>query len=177
MELKVEGRNLNVRDSWQEKIQEEQERLDRHHPGLVHNLRVSVEAKGQQKLGGYEVRLVAGVPNGTIVVKKKGETVRSLLIDAFDKLGLQLKELQRKRRQTSKVPSEGDVAASVGGVIKKLFPHESYGFITTADRRDIYFHENALKGLSMEQLSEGDAVQFAETDGDKGPQASWVRTA
>ena len=176
MELKVEGRNLDVRNSWQEKIQEEQERLDRHHPGLVLNLRVSIEAKSQQKLGGYEVRLVAGVPNDTIVVKKKGETVRSLLVDAFDKLGLQLKELQRKRRQTSKV-SEGDVAAIGEGVIKKLFPHESYGFITTVDRRDVYFHENALKGLSMEQLSEGDAVQFAETDGDKGPQASWVRTA
>ena len=84
MELKVEGRNLDVRTSWQEKIQEEQERLDRHHPGLVHNLRVSIEAKSQQKLGGHEVRLVAGVPNDTIVVKKKGETVRSLLIDAFD---------------------------------------------------------------------------------------------
>ena len=176
MELKVEGRKLDVRNSWQEKIQEEQERLDRHHPGLIHNLRVSIEAKSHQKQGGHEVRLVAGVPNDTIVVKKKGETVRSLLTDAFDKLGLQLKELQRKRRQTSK-PSEGGMAAIGGGVIKSLSPYESYGFISTADGRDVYFHENALKGLSMDQLSEGDAVQFAETDGDKGPQASWVRTA
>lgn len=177
MELKVEGRNLDVRKSWQEKIQEEKERLTRHHPGLILNLRVTIEETSQHKQGGNEVRLVAGVPNDTVVVKRKGDSVRPLLVDAFDKLGLQLKELQRKRRQTNKVAEPAAVAAGGVGVIKTLSPYESFGFIVANDGREVYFHENALKDLVMDELSEGDSVSFGVTEGDKGPQASWVRSA
>ncbi len=175
MELKVEGRNLEVRNSWQEKIQEEKDRLVRHHAGLVLNLRVSIEETSQQKQGGHKVKIIAGVPNDTLVVQRKGVNVRTLLTESFDTLGLQLKELQRKRRQTPKV-GEGQAAAiPLQGVIKSLSPFESYGFITTMDGRDIYFHENALKGIALEKLSEGDEVRFAATDGLKGPQATWVK--
>ncbi len=175
MELKVEGRNLDVRKSWQEKIQEEKERLTRHHPGLILNLRVTIEETTHHKQGGYEVRIVAAVPNDTVVVKKKGDSVRPLLVDAFDKLGMQLKELQRKRRQTVKVPDVGAEILGGTGVIKNVSPFESYGFIVASDGREVYFHENALKDLAMEDLSEGDLVSFGVTEGDKGPQATWVR--
>jgi len=175
MELKVEGRNLDLRKSWQEKIEEEKERLGRHHPGLVFNLRVTIEETSHQKQGGYKVGLVAAVPNDTVVVKRKGESVKPLLIDAFDKLGYQLKELQRKRRQTNKVPEAVEVLDNLGK-IKSLSPYESYGFITSVEGQEIYFHENALKDVAMDKLSEGDKVSFGVTDGDKGPQATWVRS-
>ncbi|MBU4263482.1 MAG: cold shock domain-containing protein [Proteobacteria bacterium] len=177
MELKVEGRNLEVRKSWQDRIEEEKERLMRHHPGLILNLRVTIEETTSHKQGGYEVRLVTGVPNDTVVVKRKGDSVAPLLVEAFDTLGLQLKELQRKRRQTSKVPEAGGEIGAGLGVIKRLSPYESYGFIFADDGREIYFHENALKDLVMDQLAEGDAVSFGVTEGHKGPQATWVRTA
>lgn len=180
MELKVEGRNLNLRKSWQERIDEEKERLIRHHPGLVHNFRVTIEETTSHKQGGFEVRLVAVIPNDTVVVKKKGDSVKPLLVDAFDTLGLQLKELQRKRRQTqtNKVaPALTDEIVSTNGVIKNVSPFESYGFIVSTDGREIYFHENSLKDLAIDQLSEGDAVTFGVTEGDKGPQATWVRSA
>lgn len=99
MELQVEGRNLDIRNAWQEKIDAEKAKLVRHHAGLVHHLRVTLEETASHKSGGYEVRLVAGVPNDTVVVTRKGESVRTILGEAFDTLGLQLKELQRKRRQ------------------------------------------------------------------------------
>lgn len=175
MELKVEGLNLKIRNSWDEKIAEERDRLDRHHPGLIQNLRITVEATNSHKSGGYEVRLIAGVPNDTVVVKRKGEAVRPMLVDAFDTLGLQLKELQRKRQRSSQKPELGATAAGCAGVVKKLSPFESYGFIFDDTGRDIYFHENALKNLGIEELKEGDSVLFGETSGDKGPQASWVR--
>lgn len=174
MELQVEGRNLEIRKTWQEKIEEERKRLTRHHPGLIHTLRVSIEDTTSHKTGGYELSMVATVPNDTVVVKRKGEAVKTLLVDAFDTLGLQLKELQRKRRQTVKVP-EGGRSTGAAGVIKSLYPFESYGFVTTPDGREIYFHENALKDISISQLTEGTDVRFGETQGDKGPQASWVR--
>ncbi len=175
MELKVEGRNLDLRKSWQEKIEEEKERLGRHHPGLVHNLRISIEATSHQKQGGHEVKLVAGVPNDTVVVTRKGELVRPLVTEAFDTLGLQLKELQRKRRQSQKMADAGD-AGSVLGTIKSLSPFESYGFIATLEGKDVYFHENSLKNLVMDDLAEGDSVVFGLSQGDKGPQAAWVRS-
>ena len=176
MELQVEGRNVELRKSWQDKIEEERERLFRHHPGLVHNLRVTIEGTASHKSGGFEIRMVATVPNDTVVVKRKGEAVKSLLIEAFDTLGLQLKELQRKRRQTFK-EGEAGVPKGANGVIKSLFPFESYGFLLTPDGREVYFHENALKDTTMAQLGEGDAVRFGETEGLKGPQAAWVKAA
>ena len=177
MELQVEGRNVEIRNSWQEKIGVEKDRLDHHHPGLVHNLRVTIAATASHKEGGYELQLVASVPNDTVVVKRKGEIVKALLRDAFDTIGLQLKELQRKRRQTVKVGEGVLEGLVVDGVVKKLVPHEAYGFISASDGREVYFHENALKDLKMDQLTEGDVVKFGESDGDKGPCASWVRSA
>ncbi len=174
MELKIEARNVELRKGWQTKIQEEQEKLIRFYPNFVLHLRVSIEATTHYKEGGFEVKLVASVPNDTAVVTRNAETVRAALTESFDVLTLQLKEMQRKKRKTIKQPNQ---AASTDGlgIIRKISPHESYGFITSADKRDIYFHENALKNLNMDELSEGDSVAFGETTGDKGPQASWVR--
>ncbi|MDR9501149.1 MAG: HPF/RaiA family ribosome-associated protein [Desulfurivibrionaceae bacterium] len=177
MELKVEGLNLKVRNAWRDKIEEEKERLERHHASLVHNLRVTLEQTSSHKEGGYEVRLIAGVPSETVVVKRRGEAVPPILVEAFDTLGLQLKEFQRKRRKSSKNQEVVGATPAGLGVIKKLSPFESYGFILAADGRDVYFHENSLKGLDLDALVEGDAVTFGESAGDKGPQASWVRAS
>lgn len=102
MELQVEAKNLEMRKAWLDKVEEEKERLSRHHPGLVHHLRATIEGTKHHKEGGYELRVVASVPNDTVVVKRKGEKVVPMLIDAFNTLGLQLKEMQRKKRQTGK---------------------------------------------------------------------------
>ncbi len=176
MELKIEARNVELRKSWQDKIEEEKEKLVRYYANYVLHLRVSIEATTHHKEGGFEIKLIATVPNDTVVVSKRGEGVRTLLIEAFDVLSAQLKEILRKKRKNVKqneVGQEGDKF----GVIRKLSPHESYGFITSTDERDVYFHENALKNISMEDLVEGDGVIFGETVGDKGPQASWVKPA
>lgn len=174
MELKIEARNVEMRKGWQNKIQEEQEKLIRHYPNFVLHLRVSIEATTHYKEGGFEIKLVASVPNDTVVVTRKAETVRAALTESFDVLSLQLKEIQRKKRKNKKQATQGEPLDGVG-IIRKVSPHESYGFITSVDKRDIYFHENSLKDLNMDDLSEGDSVIFGETIGDKGPQASWVR--
>ncbi len=176
MELKVEARNVELKKGWQMKIDEEKEKLVRHHAGFVLHLRVSIEATTHHKEGGYEVKIVASVPNDTVVVSRKGERVRPLLIEAFDVLALQLKEILRKKRK-SKKQAEPAAAADSVGVINKVSPHESYGFITTYDDREIYFHENALKNAEIDDLAEGDSVIYGESTGDKGPQASWVRVS
>jgi len=176
MELKVEARNVELKKGWQVKIDEEKEKLIRHYAGFVLHLRVAIEATTHHKEGGFEVKLVASVPNDTVVVHRKGEIVRPLLIEAFDVLSLQLKEILRKKRKAKKNPEQHIETDSVG-IVHKVSPHESYGFITTFDEREIYFHENALKNVTIDDLMEGDSVVFGESFGDKGPQASWVRVA
>jgi len=176
MELKIEARNVELRKGWQTKIGEEQQKLIRHYPNFVLHLRVSIEATAHHKEGGFEIKLVATVPNDTVIVTRNGDTVRAALTESFSVLTLQLKEIQRKKRKNQKQAPQGETADGVG-IIRKVSPHESYGFIMSADKRDIYFHENSLKNINMDELAEGDSVIFGETRGDKGPQASWVRAA
>jgi cold shock CspA family protein/ribosome-associated translation inhibitor RaiA len=176
MELQVDVRNLTMRTAWQEKIDEEKAKLIRHHPGLIQHLRVTIEGTRSHKEGGCELLIVATVPNDTVVVKRKGDRVIALLGDAFNTLGMQLKEMQRKRRQTAKI-QEGIPYDNLVGIVDKLFLDESYGFILTADGRDVYFHENSLKDISIGELAIGDEVLFAQAEGEKGPCAAWVKAA
>ncbi len=174
MELQADARNLEMKKLWQDKINEEKEKLGRHHPGIVQHLRVTIEGTKSHREGGYEIKVVAAVPSGTVVVKRKGEKVVPLLVDAFNTLGQQLKEIQRKKRQTSKA-QEGIQLLEAEGIIKTLFDDEAYGFISTPDGSEIYFNEGALKDISINDLKVGDAVKFAEEMGEKGPSAAWVK--
>lgn len=176
MELKVETRNVELRKSWQDRIDEEREKMTRHYANFVLHLRVSIEATTHHKEGGFALKLIATVPNDTVVVSRKGETMSALLVEAFDVLALQLKEIQRKKRKDQK-GLDASIETGTLGVVRKVSPFESYGFIVTPDQREIYFHENALKDIALDKLIEGDEVMYGETTGDKGPQASWVRVA
>lgn len=179
MELKVEAKNLDLRNSWQEKIEEERARLIRHYANLVLHLRVSIEATPGYREGGYQVALVAGVPGDTVVVKRWGENVRSLLVEAFDVLGAQLKGIVQKKQSHKAGKSLADAALTGPGtgVVRKLVPTESYGFIVAANQDDIFFQAHVLKDVDFAALAEGDAVEFAVEQGDKGLQAAWVRRA
>jgi len=176
MELKIEAKNLDLRKSWQEKIDEERAKLIRHYASLVLHLRVTIEATPGYKEGGYEVRLVATVPNDTVAVKRWGESVRPLLVEAFDVLGGQLKEIVKKKQNHKAAKVQGaTVDNKSSGIIRKIVPDESYGFIVTNDKLDVFFHANSLKDAAMSDLAEGDEVMFAMEEGDKGLQATWVR--
>jgi len=179
MELKVEARNVDMQKSWQEKIEEEREKLIRHYANFVLHLRVSIEATPGYKEGGYEVRLVATVPNDIVVVKRWGEKVHSVLVEAFDVLGLRLKEIVRKRQNNHKVAKHAGSLPGLktSGRIRKLFPEEAYGFIETPDDQEIFFHASSLKDITMDDLDEGDEVLFMIEEGNKGPQAAWVKSA
>lgn len=175
MELNVETRNVELRKGWMDKIESEKEKLVRHYANFIVHLRVSIESHPHHKEGGYEVKLVASVPQDTVVVTRKGEIARGLLTEAFDVLALQLKEIQRKKRGNTKKPA--DEGGDKIGVVRMVSPHESYGFIVDNDGREIYFHENALKDIAIDTLNEGDGVTYGEGVGDNGPQANWVRAA
>ncbi|PIE59460.1 MAG: cold-shock protein [Desulfobulbus propionicus] len=179
MELKIEAKNLDIRKSWQDKIEGERAKLVRNYANFVLHLRVKIEATPGYKEGGYEVHLIASVPQDTVVVKRWGEKVRPLLVETFDVLGQQLKEIVRKKKQKNKaVKANGAVVdGPASGVIRKLFPDESYGFILTGDEQEVFFHAGVLRDISITELDEGDAVTCVIENGEKGPQAAWVKSA
>ena len=60
------------------------------------------------------------------------------------------------------------------GTIKKLVTEKGFGFITS-DSGEVFFHHSAVVGTTMEELREGQAVEFEEGRGPKGPRAENVR--
>ena len=61
------------------------------------------------------------------------------------------------------------------GTIKRVVRDRGFGFIQTADKREVFFHRNSLQGLNFDDLREGDAVEFDEERSEKGPRAANVR--
>lgn len=60
------------------------------------------------------------------------------------------------------------------GRITRLFPQGGYGFIETADGREIHFHGHRVLHDKYRELKIGDRVQFAEEAGVRWPQASMI---
>jgi len=63
------------------------------------------------------------------------------------------------------------------GTIKRL-TDRGFGFIAIEGKeKDLFFHSNELKGVTFEELREGDKVQFEITAGQKGDNATNVSRA
>jgi CspA family cold shock protein len=60
------------------------------------------------------------------------------------------------------------------GTIKKLITEKGFGFIE-GDRGDIFFHHSAVVGTTIEELREGQSVEYEEGRGPKGPRAENVK--
>jgi CspA family cold shock protein len=60
------------------------------------------------------------------------------------------------------------------GTIKKLITDKGFGFIK-GPNGEIFFHHSALVGTTIEQLREGQNVEYEEGRGPKGPRAENVK--
>jgi CspA family cold shock protein len=63
--------------------------------------------------------------------------------------------------------------ATMTGTIKKIMRQKGFGFIKPDDgSEDVFFHRGSLAPRGqIEDLNEGDTVQFQSRKGDKGPVA------
>ena len=63
------------------------------------------------------------------------------------------------------------------GTIKKLMDR-GFGFISTGDEKDLFFHSTVLEGVEFNSLREGQEVEFEKGQGQDGrPSAVKVRLA
>jgi len=54
------------------------------------------------------------------------------------------------------------------GKIKKILAEKGFGFIAGSGD-DLFFHHSELRGVAIEELSEGQNVQYEIGQGKKGP--------
>jgi CspA family cold shock protein len=60
------------------------------------------------------------------------------------------------------------------GKVKWFNPRKGYGFLGTADGRDVFVHYSSIAGDGFKTLDEGDTVLFDIVEGEKGPRATNV---
>lgn len=60
------------------------------------------------------------------------------------------------------------------GTIKKK-TDKGFGFITTGDGKDLFFHSSNVEAPGYEALREGQKVSYTEGRGPKGPRAENVK--
>jgi CspA family cold shock protein len=61
------------------------------------------------------------------------------------------------------------------GTIRTLRVDKGFGFITDSSGNEYFFHRSAIYGEGIEDLREGDSVEFTAGQGPKGPRAENVR--
>jgi len=63
------------------------------------------------------------------------------------------------------------------GKIKRLVSDRGFGFIEGDRGEDLFFHHSAVQGATIEELREGQVVEYEVGRGPKGPCAETVRVA
>jgi cold shock CspA family protein len=146
--------------------------------GRITTCRVVLKAPGgHHRMGLYEVNVRLALPNGrevnvarTAQQDERYTDVDFAINDTFKRARRRLQDHVRRMQGQVKTHE----AQPIGTVIR-LDPTGEFGFLGTADSREIYFHKNSVLDGAFSRLSVGTRVAFTEEAGDKGPQASTVR--
>ena len=163
-------------------IRERAARLERLHPNIT-GCRVVVEIP-YRKSGTGKVPIGIGVevdvPNRATIIgrdveerREKKEDHTAAINNAFDAVERQLARASEVQDREIKQHA----AAGESGVVARMFPQQSYGFIEVKDAPELYFTRNAVIGDAFDDLEVGMVVHVtrAATEGPMGPQASSVK--
>lgn len=198
--LQITFRNMPPSRAIEDNIREKVSKLENFYDRIM-GCRVIVEAphRHHRKGKAYEVRIDLTVPGGELVINRAPKRLKAAesrlpepeaklieshepskhaahadvyvaIRDAFSAAGRKLQDHARRRSGAVKLHESPPRAR-----VTKLFPEEGYGFLETAEGREIYFHGNSVLQPGFDHLEVGAEVHFAEEQGEKGPQATTVR--
>jgi cold shock CspA family protein/ribosome-associated translation inhibitor RaiA len=192
--VQVTFRNMESSEAVKRWVREEARKLDEFYSKIT-GCRVVVELPNRHRKSGnlFHVRVDLTVPGREMVVKRQPnlralparvekkaakrlevkaphKDLRQAINDAFGAMRRRLQNYSRRHRLEVKT-HEGPPLARVA----RVFPREGFGFLETADGREIYFHKNSVLNNSFERLTVGSRVSFVEEKGVQGPQASTVK--
>jgi CspA family cold shock protein len=81
----------------------------------------------------------------------------------------------RSMSRPSLETAEQVAGGTMTGTIRTLRTDKGFGFIKDAGGKDYFFHQSAVQGEGINDLREGDSVEFEVGEGPKGPRAEKVR--
>jgi cold shock CspA family protein/ribosome-associated translation inhibitor RaiA len=160
------------------KVEQRIEKLEKRY-GRATACRIVVKGPGSRhRTGGlYELNIHLTLPDEREVsiertphLDERFQDFDFALNDAFKRARRRLQDQVRRIR--------GDVkqhAPVPTGVIRRIMFQDGYGFLESADGREIYFHRHSVVNGGFDSLEIGQRVNFTEEDGVKGPQASRVK--
>jgi cold shock CspA family protein len=170
-QLQITSRDFPLSEATEAQIRQRAEALESFY-GRLTGCHVVIEApvRHHHKGGPFNVRIDLRVPRRELSVNRQNaEDLAGAIRDAFDAACRQLEDYVRELRGDVKAHDHAPVAR-----VTRIFPEEGYGFLETADGREIYFHRNSVLDGHFDGLQEGARVRFVEEMGEKGSQASTV---
>ncbi|MFP4476299.1 MAG: cold shock domain-containing protein [Desulfatibacillaceae bacterium] len=177
--LEITFRGVEKTPALEALIHRKAEKLDERTGNLI-RCRVTVEKPQSHLKSGspYQVVIDMRVPPGKELVVRRDagegnmhDPLEIVVRDAFDAALRKMNKMMEQLRGEVKQHPEQETVA----VISKLFREPGYGFIRSADGREIYFHKNAVLNDDFESLEPGYGVQYSEEMGEDGPKATSVR--
>lgn len=175
--LQITFHNLPHSEAVTTAIHTAMSRLEAYHDRIM-ACRVVVDQPHRHHREGnpFQIRIDLTVPGSEFVVKREsdsnlGSTALEFMVqDAFEELHQQLDGALSRRRGFVKSHEVTPHAR-----VSKLIPEGDYGFLSTPDGRELFFHRNSVLNGDFKHLDVGTEVSFVEELGDKGPQASTVK--
>ena len=150
-----------------------------HAEGSPYHVHINLTVPGAELVISHEpARTSRARQLGEAEIRKHLETqnlhkyLRQAINDAFKAAGRRLQDYARRQRGDVKHREPRSMAK-----VTQLFQDQGYGFLATKEGREIYFHKDSVLNHAFDHLRVGTTVNFAEEQGDKGPQASSVRIA
>ena len=160
MQIQITWRDVEQSDAIEADIREKLQKLEQFYDRII-SCRVTVEAAHRRHNKGnlYSIHIVLEVPDQEIIVSRdpadhhEHEDMYVTIRDAFDSARRQLQSYASKRRGQVKRHAPHQV-----GRVRMLNPEQDYGFLETADGREVYFHRNSLINTDLDGLAEGTFV-------------------
>lgn len=151
------------------------EKPHRHHrTGAPYHVRIELDVPGDAIIIGSTPSEHAALARGEVERLRKSDEldtvhkyVQLAVQDAFRRAGRRLQDYAR--REAGAVKSHEPLPT---GIVSKLEP--DYGFLRTADDREVYFHRHSVLNNAFDRLRLGSMLRFVEEEGEKGAQASSV---
>ena len=174
----VEFQNLSPTQAVRDAIEKHVDGLEQRW-GRVTACRVVVKGPSQRHHTGglYDIHIRLALPDGrevnvehTAPEDERCADLNFAINDAFKRARRQLQDHARRSQGQVKHHDEMPIAT-----VARLDPSGEFGFLETADGREIYFHRNSVLNGGFVRLAVGSRVTFAEELGEKGAQASTVR--
>lgn len=180
--LQIAFRDMESSPALEGAIRARVDALERRYPRIT-GCRVVVEVphRGSESAKvPIAVSVEIDIPGRNTLVAREQQERHEAKDDQFVALNRAFEAIERQLEKVAAAREDGPVpveATGESGMIVRLFPEQSYGFVQVDNSPELYFTRNAVAGDAFDELRAGMLVHVtrASDEGPMGPQASSVR--